>query len=221
MVPHRPYEGQQHVMDPFDPLIAASSSSPLRGAATSLRPSETREPQSSSSPLRGAATSANRGRCRCAPAFLIAPTRGSNRLPSSWRTVIRNVPHRPYEGQQQGEPTATEPAADSSSSPLRGAATCPRGGRGKPLHQFLIAPTRGSNMLDQVARCRLISFLIAPTRGSNTRRRRNWNGPPLVPHRPYEGQQQGEPTATEPAADSSSSPLRGAATSSIPMKQVW
>ena len=56
---------------------------------------------------------------------------------------------------------------------------------------FLIAPTRGSNMLDQVARWRLISVPHRPYEGQQHACERCMPITPRVPHRPYEGQQLG------------------------------
>ncbi len=143
----------------------------------------------SSSPLRGAATCSLLSPLYGREHVIIAPTRGSNRDSCTNPATSLTCHHRPYEGQQRGEhpaalqrdsghhrpyegqqPRRTRPMPMSttrSSSPLRGAATAvdgPAGDRGPPV---IIAPTRGSNMIELVCQQAIADVIIAPTRGSN------------------------------------------------------
>ena len=166
------------------------SSSPLRGAATRYRPGPGAGGQpviiaptrgsnikgggktvllnnASSSPLRGAATCSLLSPLYGREHVIIAPTRGSNRDSCTNPATSLTCHHRPYEGQQPRRTRPMPMSTTRSSSPLRGAATAvdgPAGDRGPPV---IIAPTRGSNMIELVCQQAIADVIIAPTRGSN------------------------------------------------------
>ena len=211
---HRPYEGQQHDYEavPGDP--AATSSSPLRGAATGTvehctgdgpsghhRPCEGQQPgpgvtrlavpdDPSSSPLRGAATST--GHRRAARRIRSSsPLRGA--ATSSGRAPTAGLlgHHRPYEGQQLWlRRLAVAREHVGHHRPCEGQQPVHGSRRTRYWRVVIIAPARGSNSCsdDQgAAGPRLV--IIAPTRGSNIRcTALTARGAPGH-HRPYEGQQ--------------------------------
>ena len=237
LVPHRPYEGQQpgpqrRHSRPDEFLIAPTrgsnrptapkgrsspgSSSPLRGAAT-CRPARcVRRCPGSSSPLRGAATRRAPGRRHPPQSFLIAPTRGSNRV-----SCATGAGHRQF-----------------LIAPTRGSNVM-RSHIRLRMEKFLIAPTRGSN---QVRGCPqdlpshvphrpyegqqlgvvdlvgvVVLFLIAPTRGSNWSTARPVSGLPWFLIAPTRGSNSAVAWLRD-WVRGSSSPLRGAATRPPPRR---
>lgn len=167
--PHRPSEGSQLDVGEAGALFPDASLSPLRGGnARCARACRGRRASSSSS-LRGVTTCRAECRHRLGSGVLFVPARGhdptSTAVASSMRLGLhcpyegskrdeepalgrhRTSPQRPCEGSQQDNAAAKDDdRLTSSSSSLRGVATCsaiPAPWRPGPV---LIVPTRGHNV---------------------------------------------------------------------------
>ena len=190
---HRPYEGQQLP----DKLRAGG----YLGRTSHHRPYEGQQHRRSSpaksyehghpssSPLRGAATRRPPGTGRRRSHH--RPYEGQQQVVVRPAVQVPSGHHRPYEGQQHDVANRHAAGDAGSSSPLRGAATLDAIGGDAPPAGVIIAPTRGSN--PYMPRSTPVdAVIIAPTRGSN-----------MI-------DESGSRSVT-----GSSSPLRGAATSSV------
>ncbi len=235
---HRPYEGSQ-------PGLTASGTrpghvviAPTRGR-NAYRASVTPwSPLSSSSPLRGVATTAGWRRRRLIRArVVIAPTRGRNPSICPVNAVLPCLSSSPLRGVATRTPGGCRYWPARSSSPLRGVAT--RSSCSTPTCRchVVIAPTRGRNVSSPGVVTTFRRVVIAPTRGRNGRSSaRSASDSSISRHRPYEGSQPGRyiaihlgtgdvviaPTrgrnatalvVPRPVPVKSSSPLRGVATS--------
>ena len=234
---HRPYEGQQLEAVLSGVTVRVPSSSPLRGQDRRTSGSVSSwERRVIIAPTRGS----NCGGVHLVSAVVSPghhrPYEGQQHAGIHDGTYSPHHAghHRPYEGQQRRRRRRSPYVRLGSSSPLRGAATCSC--RGPRLGRWTSSsPLRGAATVSATSSSIPCQFVIAPTRGSNM----NISGdaPPAPPghHRPYEGQQRGRErggdrhddghhrpyegqqhfrrrrqAACDP--DPSSSPLRGAAT---------